>query len=267
MPEICFITTCKGRLAHLRQTLGTKAAQPRSSCIVVDYSCPEQCGDWVEQNYPGVKVVRVTDEAGFSAARARNQGAQAADAPWLCFVDADIALAPSFVDKLLPLLQPGSYYRAKPWDRMLWGTMVCARADFTRIGGYDEMIQSYGGEDDDLYNRLHLAGVTLQGFPASLLQHLPHGDDLRIGFYDIKEKSLSQTINSLYAQVKCDLLKLIDQDLNPDARQRLYSTVRDFVLQARASGQEMQLQIPFRRERTFLGWVNTGKLTYVLGPK
>src|SRR5690349_8864227 len=95
--QITYITTCKGRLGHLKETLPRAVAQGLK-CIVVDYSCPESSGAWVESNFPDVTVVRVEGQAGFSAAKARNAGAAVADTPWLAFVDADIVLAPRFAE-------------------------------------------------------------------------------------------------------------------------------------------------------------------------
>ena len=40
MAFITFITTCRGRLAHLRETLPSFAAQPDAAVIVVDYRLP-----------------------------------------------------------------------------------------------------------------------------------------------------------------------------------------------------------------------------------
>src|SRR5262245_54418958 len=87
---LTLVTCCMGRLAHLRQSLPAMAAQPNCSCVVVDYSCPEQCGDWVAEAFPQVTVVRVPGRASYSPSAARNRGAAAADTPWFCFIDADV---------------------------------------------------------------------------------------------------------------------------------------------------------------------------------
>jgi len=70
MHEFAFVTTCKGRLHHLQQTLPLIAAQAPDEIVVVDYGCPQNSGDWVEAHFPGVKVVRTTDDPGFCLPRA-----------------------------------------------------------------------------------------------------------------------------------------------------------------------------------------------------
>ena len=77
-PALTFVTTCMGRLRFLRETLPLLAAQPAAACVVVDYGCPDHCGDWVQANLPQVKVVRWPAASTFHAAHARNLGAAAA---------------------------------------------------------------------------------------------------------------------------------------------------------------------------------------------
>ena len=49
MADLCFVTTCMGRLAALRQTLGPMLDQAEGSrIVVVDYTCPDGAGDWVD---------------------------------------------------------------------------------------------------------------------------------------------------------------------------------------------------------------------------
>src|SRR5690348_7938147 len=102
-PEISLLTTCMGRLAHLRESLPAAAAQPRAGCVLVDYSCPDRCGNWAEAAFPQVNVVRVAGRSRWNVCEARNAAAAAASAPWLCFFDADVVLDPAFVEYVRPL--------------------------------------------------------------------------------------------------------------------------------------------------------------------
>jgi hypothetical protein len=50
---VSLITTCKGRLAHLKETLPAFLAQGAGcEVIVVDYDCPEGAATWVNANHP-----------------------------------------------------------------------------------------------------------------------------------------------------------------------------------------------------------------------
>jgi glycosyltransferase involved in cell wall biosynthesis len=138
MTSIAFVTTCRQRLHHIRQTLpiiaGTKAAE----VILVDYGCPDNSGDWAEANHPAVKVVRVTDDPVFWAARARNMGAAAASAEWLVMIDGDILIQPEWLDWMQANIKAGEFYRAAPVaerrrDPDTYGTVICRRADFMAV--------------------------------------------------------------------------------------------------------------------------------------
>lgn len=264
MTTLCFVTYCMGRLAFLRQTLGRVVGQADSACVVVDYSCPDRSGDWVAAAYPQAVVVRETGQVKYNQGRARNRGAQAAAAPWLCFCDADILFDPSFAATVLPLLRPGHYYRPDSLiDLSLFGTFICARGDFERIGGYDEVYQGWGDADVDVYDALQLAGVRPLTFPSSLLQHLPHGDEERVRFYDNKDRWLNCTINRLYRVIKFDLMRLGGQALARDLRERLYRTVVENMNAAVRDGKALTLKVDIPQRENMPGvWKLDCSLTY-----
>ncbi len=114
MSRIAFVTTCKGRLHHLKQTLPLLLAAGPDQIVVVDYACPDGTADWVKENYPQIDVVRVTDDPGWCLPRARNQGASQVDSGWICFIDADIKIDPSWVVWMQSSLEAGYFYRAAP---------------------------------------------------------------------------------------------------------------------------------------------------------
>lgn len=51
-PTVGFVTTCRGRLHHLQQTIPRIVAEQPDEIIVVDHDCPQGTGDWLEKNYP-----------------------------------------------------------------------------------------------------------------------------------------------------------------------------------------------------------------------
>ena len=115
-------------------------------------------------------------------------GAEVAESPWFCFVDADVRLTPHFAESVRPLLKAGHYYRPHPRSGDLWGFCICRRDDFHRIEGYDDVLQGWGKDDGDLYTRLQMVGVRPALFPGDLTSTIPH--------------------NHVYCRAKWDLMKL-----------------------------------------------------------
>lgn len=250
MPRLTFVTTCRGRLPHLQESLPTFVAQPDVEVVVVDYGCPARSGDWVEQAHPQVKVVRAGERPRFELSRARNLGAAAATAPWLCFVDADVRLAPVFMARVGPLLEPGAFYQAKPRTIETWGTSISARADFERVGGYDEVLQGWGKDDDDYYARLVLAGVRHAAFPGELLLPISHDDAQRVESYELEDRWLSESINHVYCRAKHDLELLRREPLSLELRRRLYAEVHAAVVRGREAEGPLEIRIPFLQQET-----------------
>jgi len=233
-PALSFIVTCKGRLEHLQQTLPALAAHNGVQAVLVDYGCPQQAGHWAAQRYGrpaeggNVTVVHAPGaQAGdvFNVSRARNLGAAAARAEWLCFIDADVKAEAGFLQALLPRLQRDRFYQADPMRRQLIGTVTVHRDHFARVEGYDEVIQGWGGEDRDFYARLQLAGVARAVFPAQLLAEIQHTDALRTAHYTEKDAHKSQARNALYVQAKLDAMRLLGRALRLEERQVLYREV------------------------------------------
>jgi hypothetical protein len=47
MTDVAFITTCKGGLHPIQETLPLIAAGSPAEIVVVDYGCPQGMGDWL----------------------------------------------------------------------------------------------------------------------------------------------------------------------------------------------------------------------------
>lgn len=206
MTSIAFVTTCKKRLHHICQTLPLIVRAQASEIIFVDYGCPDNSGSWVEANYPGVKVVRVTDDPGFCLARARNIGVAAASAEWLVMIDGDILIEPEWLDWMQRNISVGSFYRSEPIDGRrdpeTYGTIICRRADFNAVGGYDEVFRGWGGEDDDLYFRLVGRGLVQSHYPARFVSAIHHGHDERAGWEGMRDMEDKALLNHCYMTAK-----------------------------------------------------------------
>jgi hypothetical protein len=252
-----------GQLAHLARTLGTLVAQRNCSCVVVDYSCPDRCGEWVLANHPSARVVRVGTRTEFHRAQARNLGARAANAPWLCFLDAEIGIAPNFSETILPVLRPGAYYCPDPPLDDTAGVLVCAREDFERAGGYDEVPASWTEVDDDLRDGLDVDGARRVTFPAALVHTVANHRASGRGPGSI-EPALQQAVNRVYRILKGDTARLRRSALTLPMRRQLYQTVHDVVTAALAEGKPGDLTVRLPYGNVPGGWVLPRSVIYRL---
>jgi len=243
MALISAITTCKGRLAHLQETLPTLMALPDCEVVVVDYDCPQAAGDWVHATFPAAKVVRVADRPHYKAAEARNLGVAAATSSWLFLVDADVAVWPTFVAAIAPLLKVGIFLRPVPQPPELAGTCVVAKSDLAAIGGYDEVFEGWGGEDIDMFKRLEDSGRQARSFPATLLSFAAHGDEARGLYHAVRDPRVNVVINSLYRRVKNDM-RALDVDPPEETRRAIYAQIRQGFLSPVGL---MNLEVAFQR--------------------
>ena len=253
--KITCITTCKGRLHHLAKTLPAAIGAGGVEFIVVDYGCPDATGDWVEERYPQVKVVRVSDDPGFSAARARNCGAAAARTQWLCFIDADVVVAPDFFARMAPELAAGQYYLSDSGDPNTWGCLLVERAAFLAAGGYDEAFGGWGGEDTDLYDTLSMHGLRRTWYRGTLLAPIRHSDAERTRFHRDKGMDRAMRLNNVYRAMKSDVIRLTSRALGLEERRHLRALATQLVERAAqaapgAAFEPVQVTLPDREVRT-----------------
>lgn len=261
-PMISAITTCKGRLEHLKLTLPHLMALEGCEVIVVDYDCPDGAADWVRATYPAATVVPGKNQPFFNLSHARNLGAAAASAPWLFLVDADVIISRDLIGAVTGLLQPDVYLLPDPRPFQLWGTLLVARTDFDAIGGYDEAFQGYGWEDVDIIERLRRAGLNVKTFPGGLLTSLPHDNKSRARFHEISNLGVNWTINAFYSAAKIDLMGQ-GVYLSPEQARNLYAGVRAAV---QSPGDSPNLKVPLPK-RKIADRVLEVSLTYrLLGP-
>jgi hypothetical protein len=231
---------------------------------MVDFSCPENAGDWVDANYPSVQVVRVPGRERWHASVARNLGVRHTEARWICFVDSDVMLEPGFSTALLESLTPGGFYRVWSTDRGLVGTFACARADFERAGGYDEVYPCWGEEDNDLYDALEFLGVEPRPLPDPLPSHLPHDNAARIRYSPIPDITLGHAINRVYRIMKWNTARLNRELLTLEMRKDLYARVREVVTATYRTGQPGNLAIRLAPGIVPGGYSLSRELTYRL---
>ena len=197
-PKFSIITTCKGRLEHLKQTLPSMLAQKHSEVIVVDYSCPDKTADFVREHFPDARVVHVENRKGFSNWRGRNAGADEAKGEFLIFCDADTKLAPNATEEIAKVINDRQFGFFKmeatekfvvPGARLslnqLKGFHVIPAKAFLEMERYDAAMTGYAaGADTDMEDRLRLGGYSPVELEAELIEEvIKHGDRERVRFH------------------------------------------------------------------------------------
>lgn len=194
MDTIATVTTCMGRLGYLQLTIPCLYGQPDQH-IVVDYSCPEQSGDWVINNYPDIEVIKVPGHTYFNKSKALNIGAAAAQSDWICFMDADTVASPHLISTIKTKLKPGTFIRATSGDD-LCGFVVCQRSAW-EIVKYNEEMEGWGGEDLDFVDGLGMVAkhkeIAFNDY--GYLGSLNHSNELRTKYYYEKVRGESQKMN------------------------------------------------------------------------
>lgn len=167
MIEMSYCTACKGRLEHLSACLPLSLAENKDApveFIITDYDCPDKCGDWVEQTFPGhpqIRLIRAAPQSYFRMSHARNVTYRHARGRFVCNLDADNAVSAEFTRVWLGQLhqEPNGILQDKGAFGGGTGRIALSLENFNRLGGYDERFEFWGLEDDDLVERAIRMGL------------------------------------------------------------------------------------------------------------
>lgn len=203
--KVSIITTCKGRLHHLKETLPTWLEQKGKTeyeIIVVDYDDPDGSYDYITSlNNPKVRAVKAQDCGEyFNLSRARNIGALEALGDIFFFIDADTFIEPKFLHyHVSKVLVDGSYVTGWKYGDGTGCCMVWKR-DFMAVRGYNEVVDGWGFDDIDFYNRLDQKfSIDHRAFSFGLTT-IKHADDERVKFYRVKKLRASDKVNAVMVQ-------------------------------------------------------------------
>lgn len=196
------IVPCMGRLVHLKRSLPTVVEGSGLRYCLVEYACPDRCGEWVRRRYPQavqqgrIVIETVVGTRYFNKSRAHNRGAARAmreGARILCFLDADTRVTRDWWPWLRRHARADRFFIAGFQDgiwhlRGTGGTLIVPAREFRRSGGFDESFQGWGAEDTEMRLRLHLVnGLPFDEVPVDLLRPIKHSDRFRTRFYAEKD--------------------------------------------------------------------------------
>ncbi len=250
-PDITFTTTCMGRLSHLKQTLPRLVSQPGCHVVVADFSCPDQCGRWIRENYSPqqVTVVNVHGRTVFDRSQAKNAAISGATTPWVCVIDADIVVADNFAQEIRRRLFPGRFLRRLSTSHGVGGTFVASRRELVAVGMHDPTFQGWGEQDFDVFDALRFIGQQAGAFPEELIGHLDHDDEMRTRFHETTDRRVSHLVNRMYRQAKWDVAKLQGEVPDFKMRRRIYDSIQEQVFRATRERSSAIITIPLGRTR------------------
>jgi Sulfotransferase domain/N-terminal domain of galactosyltransferase len=215
-PRIAFCTTCKGRAHHLEVTLPRNIVDNADyeNCVfvVIDYADSKVLRDYLRDKHAkdiasGKLVVyhffgenRFRDgppPISFHMAHAKNLAARCGileGADMLVTQDADNFTGSGFASMLSENLLPGSLMcpnfhmigsmqMQQTLGRGYAGRLAVWVQDFVRAGGYDEVFDTWRGEDIDLLYRLQRMGTSVKHFDTSYLKAVRHNAEVRFKEY------------------------------------------------------------------------------------
>ena len=190
--SISLITSYRNRdVIRIRRFLDSLAKQTyrEFELIFVDYGSDDAVSTEVSQlcsKYPFCRYL-FNDSRGmlWNRSHAMNSGARMAKSDWLLMTDIDLIYTPQVLQMLVDKLQPAHQYFFRafmlPADFDQFDTLSdlpnnfrrshfktkglfqCMESEvFHRIGGYDEYYSIWGGEDNDLSERIRQSGIQVR---------------------------------------------------------------------------------------------------------
>lgn len=185
---ISIITAVKNRDENLMIALKSWLKNRMvNEVIIVDWNSENQISQKIREfKDKRIVLIEVKNKKDWALSEAFNLAARFSTKEKILKLDADIILKKDFFDKNILNKKEficGDYRILKKEEKGLFGisgTLFCFREDFFSIGGYDELIRSYGRDDLVLYDELKDQGLIQRGIDLESLEHLEHNDEKRI---------------------------------------------------------------------------------------
>lgn len=224
---VSIIIPCYNQAEFLPDAIESALAQTVAphEVIVVDDGSARSLKPIVDR-YPGVKFIR---QANAGVAAARNTGIRAATGDWICCLDSDDKLAPTFISRLIGrtdvvscLLKTfGDGKKPQTWCGVKYPTvreltqanqLICGslyrRSWWQRVGGYDEAMRD-GYEDWDFWTRVAAAGAGMTNYDEVLFHYRKHATDRRDVLGSIEHAATKHDEIVAYMRAKWERLGII----------------------------------------------------------
>lgn len=180
---ISFCTTCRDRAEHLARTLPTNAALlgEGEELVILDYGSETPIGPLVRESpRPGIESFRLPRTPLYRSSHAKNVAHRCATGDFLVNLDADNLLTADYLSWLRGTVRESGpcLVFTEAWGGG-GGRIGVSRGVFVTLGGYDERIDGWGYDDNDLVERARGLGCKLVKTPRKLMRFIRHDDGLR----------------------------------------------------------------------------------------
>jgi hypothetical protein len=191
--RISFCITCKGRLHHLRETLPgnlrDNADHPDLEFVLLDYNSGDGLEAWARETLaPWIASGRVVyyrekSAAAYRSCHAKNVAHALATGDVVCNLDADNFTGAGYATALAALFEEeGERILVTGGPGGLFGRLALRSDTFRILRGYDEDLQGWGYDDEDLRVRGAHWGLRLIPLVVEGMRALEHSDEERTRF-------------------------------------------------------------------------------------
>ena len=177
--------------------------------VIVDWSSstPIMQNDEVKafvSSVNNISIIRVDNKQYFSQSSAYNIAVDNCKNKHILKLDIDHILInknlPNLFNDLIPSLS-SKFYCCEHVTVEHWGICFFDKDAFYQVGKYNEKLSGWGYDDQDFYHRLSkIREKNIMRQIPHLIYHNPHGDDLRVANYKIKDKFESNRRNELISK-------------------------------------------------------------------
>lgn len=169
--------------------------------ILIDWSSEIPLDSFEElKSNEKLNIIRVEGKEEFNLGQAYNYGILSTKNELILKIDIDHVLGlGSFIQFLKKAIDSieSKYITGRKGRGYYHGLSFFRKSDFIEAGLFNENLNGWGYDNEDLYNRMNKKLVELPIDPYPFVYHNPHKDDLRVENYKEKQKNWSYEKNKL----------------------------------------------------------------------
>lgn len=168
LPSLDLITPCRNRAEDLKNSLPSWiACELIRRIIVVDFNSTKPViEDLNGATNERLTVIRVEDEPIWRQGRAQNVGLGLSDAELILKIDADVSVVNLLAYVEAIARDPTLFFTGFSKHGTSSGLCLAPRRKLQAIGGYNDHMSGWGGDDVDIYRRLKKRGLRRELFKA-----------------------------------------------------------------------------------------------------